>query len=83
MPSEVLSFVGLQAALDRCMAAHPVDGREHRMHADANAMADLWAPMALQSCQSVNLEKVDDHVFQVYLRWRRSEADTDSSANSH
>lgn len=68
-PNE-LSFIDLQAALDRCMKEHPPTGEERRLHPDANRMADLFAVMALERIASVPRDTVKASVLEAYERWR-------------
>lgn len=70
MTNEALTFAALHAALDRCMRAHPPIGDERRMHPDANAMADLWAPMVLGRLTEVSVDAVDGRVMAAFLRWQ-------------
>lgn len=42
------------------------------MHPDANAMADLWAPMLLARRLQVPKGDVDGHVLRAFLRWNGS-----------
>ena len=65
----MLLFDQLHAALDKCMKAHPPNGVELALHADANKMADLWGPMFLERTPSVPLESVKPSVLEAYRRW--------------
>lgn len=65
----MLTVVALQAALDRCMEAHPPSGHAHEMHPDANRMADLWASMVYTGCQAVDVSTVKPAIIEAYLRW--------------
>jgi hypothetical protein len=70
MTTEVLTFAELDAALERCMRAHPAIGDERRMHPDANAMADLWAPMVLRRQVEVLVAGVDERVLSAFRQWQ-------------
>ena len=70
MTTEVLTFAELDAALESCMRAHPAIGDEHRMHPDANAMSDLWAPMVLARRSAVPIADVDGRVIEAFRRWQ-------------
>lgn len=65
----VLTYIELQAALDRCMKAHPPAGHELQLHPDANSMSDLWAVMALEGTPSVPTASVDPRVMEAFRRW--------------
>ncbi len=64
-----LTFVELDQALSRCMAAHPPEGTDLKMHPDANRMADLWAAMTIERSTSVPLADVDPRVLEAFQRW--------------
>jgi hypothetical protein len=70
MTSELLMFAELDAALERCMKAHPTIGDERRMHPDANTMANLWAPMVLRRQSNVLVADVDERVLVAFRRWQ-------------
>jgi hypothetical protein len=70
MTTELLTFAELDAALERCMLAHPAIGDERRMHPDANAMANLWAPMVLRRQADVLVAGVDQRVLIAFRRWQ-------------
>ena len=65
-----LSFRAIDAALARCMEAHPPEGLERRMHADANVMAGLWAQMLVDRIDAVPLASVKPDVLAAWERWR-------------
>ncbi len=69
MSDHLLHLADLYRALERCMAAHPPNGTDHHLHPDANALADLWAPMHLGRLESMPLEAVAPHVREAYGRW--------------
>ncbi|PZQ76872.1 MAG: hypothetical protein DI563_05705 [Variovorax paradoxus] len=64
-----LHFAQLNAALSRCMAEHPPEGQEHRLHADANLMGGLWARMVVERLDTVDLVDVDVRVQQAIELW--------------
>lgn len=66
----MLAREALQQALSRCMATHPPEGLEYRMHPDANRMADLWAAMLVERIDSVPVDGVDHRVIEAFERWR-------------
>ena len=68
-----LSFRAIDAALTRCMEAHPPEGLERRMHPDANTMAGLWAQMLVDRIDAVPLASVKPDVLAVWERWRADE----------
>ena len=65
-----LSFRAIDAALTRCMEAHPPEGLERRMHPDANTMAGLWAQMLVDRIDAVPLASVKPDVLAAGERWR-------------
>ena len=65
-----LSFRAIDAALTRCMEAHPPEGLERRMHPDANTMAGLWAQMLVDRIDAVPLASVKPDVLAAWERWR-------------
>lgn len=72
MKSDVLTLEQLQRALARCMEAHPPEGLERSLHADADRLAGLWALMTYERIPSVELEQVEPVVMDVYRRWADS-----------
>lgn len=66
---EVLTFDALHRALARCMAEHPPEGIELRLHVDANKLAGLWGLMSYQRTASVPLDQVKPEVLEAYRRW--------------
>jgi hypothetical protein len=66
---DTLTFDDLHRALSRCMTAHPPQGIELSLHADANRLAGLWGLMSYQRTQSVPLGEVDPRVLDAYRRW--------------
>lgn len=69
MSGEVVTFEALHQALARCMAAHPPEGIELRLHDDANAIAGLWGLMSYERLTSVPVEQVKPKVLDAYRRW--------------
>ena len=69
MTPDMLTFDELHLALSNCMAAHPPEGIELRLHEDANRMAGLWGLMSYQGTTSVPLADVDPRVLDAYRRW--------------
>ena len=67
---EVISVDALQAALARCMAIHPPEGPERRLHPDANRMADLFGLMVYERSSSVRRADVAPDILEIYARWR-------------
>ena len=68
-----LSFRAIDAALTRCMEAHPPEGLERRMHPDANTMAGLWAQMLVDRVDTVPRAGINQDVMAALERWRASE----------
>lgn len=67
--AELLTLDALQAALARCMAVHPPEGAELRLHKDANRMADLFGLMVYQRVTSVALADIEAGILDAYRRW--------------
>lgn len=65
----LLTLDELQAALGRCMTAHPPEGLELRLHPDANRMADLLGLMIYQRVTSVSVAEVKTVIMDAYRRW--------------
>ena len=63
----------IDAALTRCMEAHPPEGLERRMHPDANTMAGLWAQMLVDRVDTVPRAGINPDVMAALERWRASE----------
>lgn len=66
----VLTVAQLHAALSRCMEAHPPEGLELSLHADANCIAGLWGLMSYQRITSIPVSEVDAKVLEAFGRWR-------------
>lgn len=69
MVDQTLSFEALDGALSRCMAAHPPEGVERRLHPDANSMSGLWAQMVVNQVESVPLADVGAGTLEALSRW--------------
>lgn len=69
MTAAKVSFEVLNAALTRCMAEHPPEGVELKLHVDANAMASLWSRMVLGEIQAVDAADVSTSVLDAIQRW--------------
>lgn len=69
LDSKPLTFVELDAALARCMAAHPPSGVELALHPDASRMADLWAQMFLSREDVCEWVSVDTRVAKAFESW--------------
>ena len=65
----VLKLSDLHTALDRCMRAHPPEGKELSLHPDANALADVWARMLVERVEAVASADLKPRVLEVYGRW--------------
>lgn len=64
----VISFDEIDAALSRCMAAHPPVAPEFILHEDASRMAGLWAEMLLAGAKSEGFE--DERIWSALRRWK-------------
>ena len=69
MSESVLTFEALQQALARCMTAHPPEGKELRLHADANSLAGLWGLTSYERTASVPVADVKPSVLEAFARW--------------
>ena len=58
------------AALARCMAIHPPEGPERRLHWDANRLADLFGLMVYERAPSVQRAHVAPDILKIYARWQ-------------
>jgi hypothetical protein len=71
----VVRFADLQAALSRCMEAHPPSQPGHVLHPDASKMADLWAAMLIANRQAAIPKKnVTGPILDAFNTWRQPEA---------
>ena len=66
---EVITFDAVKASLDRCMTTHPPTGIERSLHRDADAMADLFALMALDRLTAFPKAEVDADLLAIFDRW--------------
>lgn len=69
MVDQTLSFEALDGALSRCMATHPPEGMERRLHPDANSMSGLWARMVVNRIETVPLVDVGVSTLDALSRW--------------
>lgn len=67
--SESFLYRDLDAALTRCMSAHPPVGQERRLHPDAQLMAGLWAEMTVSRRMSTPAAEVKLAIKEAVLRW--------------
>lgn len=67
---DAISLDALQAALARCMAIHPPEGPERRLHPDANRLADLFGLMVYERSPSVLRSQVAPDILEIYARWQ-------------
>jgi len=65
-----ITLDALQAALARCMAIHPPEGAERRLHPDANRLADLFGLMVYEHAPSVPRAQVAPDILEIYARWQ-------------
>ena len=68
--SSVVSLADLMAALDACMHAYPPTDKEHRLHADANAMGDPFAIMVLGRLSTLDRALVNPQALEAFQRWK-------------
>lgn len=71
--SESFLYRDLDAALTRCMSAHPPVGQERRLHPDAQLMAGLWAEMTVSQQMSTAAAEVKPAIKEAVLRWSESQ----------
>ncbi|WP_208512325.1 hypothetical protein [Variovorax paradoxus] len=67
--SESFLYRDLDAALTRCMSAHPPVGQERRLHPDAQLMAGLWAEMTVSQRMTTAAAEVKPAIKEAVLRW--------------
>lgn len=66
---ESLRFTDIDAALTKCMHAHPPQGQEYRLHPDAQAMADTWARMVCTGAELLPLKAITTETLLAMQRW--------------
>ena len=66
---EQLTIQALQAALGRCMTAHPPEGRELRLHRDADRMAGVLGLMIYHHVESIPMVDVEQTACEALQRW--------------
>ena len=64
-----LSLDAIDAALARCMKAHPPEGLERSLHPDADALASEWALMLYLDKTELALRGLDRTFLQAFARW--------------
>ncbi len=69
MGTEFITLDELQAALARCMAFHPPEGAERRLHKDANRLADLFGLMVYERARSVPRANVAADILEIFTKW--------------
>lgn len=79
MGAEFITLDELQAALARCMAFHPPEGAEKRLHKDANRLADLFGLMVYEHASSVQRGNVAPDILDTFIKWAGSMPDTTKS----
>lgn len=71
--SDLFLYQDLDAALTRCMAAHPPVGQERRLHPDAQVMTGLWAEMTVAQRMSTSVNEVEPAVRDAVQRWTHTQ----------
>jgi hypothetical protein len=79
MGTEFITLDELQAALARCMAFHPPEGTERRLHKDANRLADLFGLMVYERAKSVPRANVAADILEIFTKWAGPMPDTTKS----
>lgn len=59
----------LQAALARCMTAHPPKGQELKLHRDASLMADVFGVLIYEKAHLCDLAGLEDRHREAIQRW--------------
>jgi Protein of unknown function (DUF3717) len=57
------------AALGRCLEVHPPAENEGQLHADANALAELYGTMVYSRATTCPAEALLPHIGEVLRRW--------------
>lgn len=68
--NEMLEYADVQRALERCMAANPTDGAEHRLSKDASLIADILGEMIYLKVERLPSVGITEKRMQAFLRWQ-------------
>lgn len=66
---EVVSFSDIQHALERCMAAEPVTGKEYGLSRDASLLADILGEMIWRKLNEIPMRVVGGEHLEAVSRW--------------
>jgi hypothetical protein len=65
----VVTLVQIQAALERCMQAHPPTDAARTHHPDADHIGTLWATIHLARATHIDIGQLDQRQLDVLRSW--------------
>ncbi len=65
-----ITLVDLQAALVRCLNAHPTNTTDFTLDPDASRLIDLFGAMWFYKSECVAADTVKPKILEVFERWR-------------
>ena len=71
MEVATLSVEQVFQALESCMKVNPTEGRELRLHPDANAIAGVWAELHIARRPSIAVNEIKPRALEAIERWAR------------
>ena len=73
MDASTLTIDQVFHALEACMKVNPTEGRELRLHPDANAIAGVWAELHLAKKPDIATADIKPQVLEAIERWSKTE----------
>lgn len=72
MSQRYISVKEVQAAIDLCFRTNPVNGSDHRMHPEANRLADLFCGMLVTRQVEISSDEVPADVLALLTKWNEA-----------
>lgn len=66
---DVISFSGIQQALERCMKVEPAEGKECGLSSDASLLADILGEMIWRRLNEIPMRVIGGKHLEAVGRW--------------